>query len=302
MSDQQQQLGGSDGNPIISDDGLGDTGNIDHETINDGGQGGQDDGQINDELAAEHLALEDQARSQGWVPKEEFKGHPDDHKTARHYIEWGEMQANNRSMKSQMNTLRKSHEDEIVNLNIINKANTDRQIQEVKVKLNTAIEDGETDTANALVKQHADLVTQKNNLENAGVNTGQVDETDIAILRGEWEEKNPWFFNPTDPRVAAAHSAYNLATARGLGPVDAFKAVDERIAEMGGGSPRINQKRNLPGDTTSGGGGGGKTPKNRKLSMSDIHPSELPLRSAFPDGEEGTKIFLTSVENMRKGA
>ena len=291
MSEEQQQLG--EGDEMPNDDQLGGD-----DQINDDDQ--QADDQLENEINEQQSAVEEQAMNQGWVPKDQFKGHPDDHKTARHYVEWGEMQANNRSMKDQMNSLKKSHGDEIVGLNIINKANTDRQIKEVQSKINEAVENNDTAAVKGLIEEHSDLTTQKNNLENVSHGTSQADQSSVDLMRLEWEDKNPWFFDTSDPRVGVAHSAYNLAVARGANAEDAFKAVDAKVGVMQG-KPRVNHNRNLPGNTTNSSGGGNKQTKNRKLTMAEVNPSEQGLRAAFPDGAAGDEIFLKAFENMRKG-
>lgn len=286
MSGQQQAQLGDGETELIDDDLNNDDLNLGDELNNDDDPGDQ----MSD--------TEIQAREQGWLPKDEFKGNPDDHKSAKHYVEWGEMQANMRNMKGQMSGMRKTHDDEIVGLNTFHKADTERQLNEVKAQLATAIDDGDVEGAAALAQKQADLSVRKNDLENVPRGT---EPTDVDTMRLEWEDKNEWFFNPQDPRVAAAHSAYNLAIRQNKTPEEAFAAVDAKVSNMKG-APRINQNRNLPGDTTGGGQGGNRGTKARKLTMKEVPAEFLPMRDAYPDGEEGDKIFLTAVDNNMKGA
>ena len=98
----------------------------------------ENDGLDNNEdldLGDQMSDVERQARDQGWLPKNEFKGNPDDHKSAKHYVEWGDMKGIIKTIKNQMSHQKKSYEDQIVNQNILHKADTERQLAEVKAHL-----------------------------------------------------------------------------------------------------------------------------------------------------------------------
>ncbi len=260
----------------------------------------ENDGLDNNEdldLGDQMSDVERQARDQGWLPRNEFKGNPDDHKSAKHYVEWGDMKGSIKTIKNQMTHQKKSYEDQIVNQNILHKADTERQLAEVKAQLVTAIDDGDTTAATALAEKQSELNIQKNKLENVQTDAGA---NDVEIMRLEWEAENQWFFDQNDPRVAAAHSAYNLAIRKGGTPEEAFAAVDDRVSKMSG-KPKINQNRLNPSDTATSTGGGNRGTKARKITMNDVTPKEMHMRAAFPDGESGDKVFLKAIENSRKG-
>ncbi len=238
--------------------------------------------------------IELRAIDQGWTPKDDFKGDPDNWKPAKQFVEYGDLRSRLDTMNTQMRTIKKSHEEQITGLNIYHKADTDRQLTDLTAKINKAAEDGETEEVTNLIEQRDSLVEQKANLNVSRETNPQ----DAAILQGEWELDNQWVFDTSDPRAAIAHSAFQLAGAKGLSMTESLAFVEDKVS--GVKIQKVNPNRQLPGDTTNS-SGQRKGEKTRKLTMADLTPKELAMRAAFPDGEKGDEQFLKSAQNSRTG-
>lgn len=246
------------------------------------------------EEAPQLSEIEQRAYDQGWRPKDQFDGPEENWKPAKQYVEWGEMRGEIGSLKSQMKSREKQFDERLSNLNILHKAETERKIREVESRIKTAVEDGNTEEALALSTEKAELTQQKNTLD------VKSDPNADAILQGEWELNNQWIFDSSDPRSRAAHTAFNLATAKGLPMSERLSYVDDQISKMPA-QRKGNPNRALPADTTSSTVVGSKKKQGRKLTMKDLTPEELSYRDAFPDNEKGDKIFLQTVADMREG-
>lgn len=270
-----------------------DEANLQQQIVDDGekGKGGEADEEN------QHSESELAAMDKGWRPKEEWEGDPDDWRPAKQFLEWGEMRSTIKNQSSQINGMKKSYTQDISNLNAVHKKQLEIREKQIKSELKAAIKDGNEELAEELITEQGEIAGQKNSLDS----TGSANVQNDAVIQGEWEENNPWIFDATDPRAAAAHSAFNLATSKGITDMSEKLAfVDERVQKLGIGSGRVNQNRhkagNVAGSSVTGNGN-----KGRKLTMNDITSDESQLREIFADGPEGDKLFLKSIENMRKG-
>jgi len=236
--------------------------------------------------------VERQAFEDGWRPKEEWKGNPDNWKSAEHYVEWGEMKSNQRNMQNRMKQMEKSHNEQMENLNKFNRASTEAKLNDLQNKLNKAVEDGDTDAATAITKETIEVAS------NANPVVQRETQADESELMDDWLGNNAWFFDKSDPKSAYADNAYHRATRQGLLGKDRLDFVDKAIETNYSKAParKVNQNRNQASDYSSS---GGKAPKGgkQKLTMSDCTPQELQLREVFATDEK----FLESVQNSRKG-
>lgn len=246
----------------------------------------------NQEEEGQLSEIEQQAFDDGWRPKEEWKGNPDNWKSADHYVEWGEMKSNQRNMQSQMKRMDKSHNEQIENLNKFNKASTESKLNDLQAQLNKAVEDGDQEAATAITKQTVEVAS------NANTVVSRETQTDESDLMDDWLGNNAWFFDKSDPKVGFADNAYHRATRQGLAGKERLEFVDNAIETNYSKAPtkKVNQNRSQASDYSSS---GGKAPRGgkQKLTMADLSSDELKLREVFATDEK----FLESVQNSRKG-
>jgi len=256
-----------------------------------------DDG---DQYSEEEL----RAMEKGWRPKEEFEGNPDDWRSAKDFNEFGEMKKQLKNQESLIAGMKRSHNEEIGNLNMLHLKQLEDKEKELSDRLDKAVDEGDTDEAKKIMEEQKANAIEKAVVTSKGSSQMESPQ-EAAILQGEWEEKNDWVFEDT-PKARKAISAFKTAQAKGMNMKDSLAYIDERMVEFdeksggGLGGPDVNPNRLNPGITTgSGGRGSGK--QTRKLTMNDLTEGELKYRTLFADGEEGDKAFLKTIENNRKG-
>lgn len=234
--------------------------------------------------------MEQQAFDDGWRPKDEWKGNPDNWKSADHYVEWGDMKSQQRNMSSQLKQVQRSHNEQIENLNKFHKASTEAKLNDLQGKLNKAVEDGDTDAAAAISKEQIEIASNSNPVAQPAQS---VDESE---LMEQWYDDNSWFFDKSDPKAGFADNAYSLASRQGLTGRERLDFVDEKVSSKYSAKPKVNHNRNGASDY-SGSSGSAPRGKDKKLSMDDVTPQEMVMREVFATDA----VFLKSVQNSRKG-
>lgn len=296
-NDDKPQLG-------LTEDSLANLNNDNQDDNDDGDDNLNNDDDNNNDDDDGLTDIERTAMEQGWTPKEDFKGNPDNWKPAAQYVEWGEMKNSITTLTKSMKGMRKSHDEEIVNLNKFHKASLEAREAELVTQLEAAVEDGDFDKVKAITGEQGKIAVKKEQLDSDSLDNG--DEKSDAEIKAEWELENFWIGNPSDPRSGVANSAYNLAISKGKSMAEAIEFIDETIAEKfpdgvddnPGGKPKkkVNHNRNNPSRHSNNSGGGNS--RDTKLTMQDCTSEELKFRELFVTDEK----FLKTVANNRKGA
>jgi len=241
--------------------------------------------------------VERDARAQGWTPKEEFKGNPDNWKPAKQYVEWGVLQDNIKNLSGQVKGMKKSHNEEISNMNKYWEAALKEKESSLKAAMKVAVEDGDHDAVDNITAAQL----ENRDAQNALKKQHDPDAKSDTVLKAEWEIENDWISDPTDKRAGVANSAYTLAKAQGKSMAETLEFVNEKIQEKfpNGNKPgnRVNPNRNNPSDFSSGGRNGGGDARVTKITMKDCTQDELNMREVF----ETDEAFLKTVTNIRKG-
>lgn len=241
--------------------------------------------------------VERDARAQGWTPKEEFKGNPDNWKPAKQYVEWGVLQDNIKNLSGQVKGMKKSHNEEISNMNKYWEAALKEKESSLKAAMKVAVEDGDHDAVDNITAAQL----ENRDAQNALKKQHDPDAKSDTVLKAEWEIENDWISDPTDKRAGVANSAYTLAKAQGKSMAEILEFVNEKIQEKfpNGNKPgnRVNPNRNNPSDFSSGGRNGGGDARVTKITMKDCTQDELNMREVF----ETDEAFLKTVTNIRKG-
>jgi hypothetical protein len=247
-----------------------------------------------DELNEEEYSeVELVAMEQGWTRKDDFKGNPENWKPASQYVEWGDMRNSISNLTKQVKGMKKSHNEEIVDLNLMHKARLEADLSSLAKDFERAVEEGDLEGASAISAEQNLLANQHTQL-NVKPDT---DEAPDGVLQAEWELTNDWVNDKNDPRSGIAVSAFNLARAKNMSMSASLEFVNETIDGKfpnGVTTPSVNRNRNRASSHTTNGGGGGS--RTKKLSMSDCTSDELKFREVFATDAK----FLKTVENNRK--
>jgi hypothetical protein len=262
-----------------------------NEEENNNEEQGNDSDYTEDEL----IAME-----KGWRPKEEFQGDPADWRTAKQFNEFGEMKRMIKDSQARIDGMKRSHNDEISNLNLLHRRQLADKEADLKKQLHNAVEMGDVEQAEKIMEEQRSVSEQQASL-NSKVEQNE-NPQEAAVMQLEWENENDWVFEDS-PKARKAQAAFALARTRGMSMKETLGFVEERVSGMLNSDDRIpvNKNRLRPGQTTASGQRGGAKGKH-KLTINDCSSDELKYRELFPEGEAGDKAFLKTIENNRKEA
>ena len=245
----------------------------------------------NEPEAPEFTEVEQSAMDQGWS-KERYEEDPSNSRSAKDYVEWGDMKSQIRNQSAQMQGMKKAHNEAMVNLNIFNKAQSEQRLTALKSDLEKAVEDGDMEKVGKINDEQLSIAKQT---DIAPAQTQAVDETE---LMEQWYDDNPWFMDTSDPRTGFANSAHARATRKGLVGNERLAFVNEAVTTQFSSAPKakVNQNRNKASDYS--GSSGAPRSRERKLTMADIPADAMGMRELFPTDE----AFIKAFQNSQKGA
>lgn len=127
-------------------------------------------------------SVEDKAREQGWVNKDEWKGHSDDHRTATEFVERGRMFARFEADKNKINALETGMSEMRKMLQSQAKRNVDQDVEKLETAKGAAIEAGDRHEVSR-VEERIEQVRQSAP-EDAPTDSQAV--TDFKVRNVEW--------------------------------------------------------------------------------------------------------------------
>ena len=240
--------------------------------------------------APEFTEVEQKAMDQGWS-KDRYEEDPSNSRSAKDYVEWGDLHKQIRNMTGQISGMKKSHVADMTNLNIFNKAQTEQRLTALKSELAKAVEDGDIEKVGKINDEQLSIAKQA---DVAPVQEQAVDETE---LMEQWYDDNPWFMDSSDPRTSFANSAHTRATRKGLVGNERLAFVNEAVTTQFSSAPKpkINPNRSKASDYS--GSNGAPKSRERKLTMDDIPADAMSMRELF----ETDEAFIKSFQNSQKG-
>jgi hypothetical protein len=175
----------------------------------------------------------------------------------------------------------------------MHKSRLESDLASLAKRFETAVEEGDLEGASQISAEQNALTNQKNQLDTKQV----IDDAPDGVLQAQWELKNSWVNDASDPRSGVAVSAFNLARAQNMSMSASLEFVNETIEERypnGVQNTPVNHNRTKASSHTTNGGGGGS--RTKKLTMADCSSDELKFREVFATDAK----FLKTVENNRK--
>jgi hypothetical protein len=254
-----------------------------------------DDNQTDDnQEQGEELQLtkiEQKAYDQGWRPQDDFTGDEDSWKTAREYVQYGEIITLVKQNKKDNEDLKRDFDERLENTNKLNEARRKSEISDLKTKQREAVDLADTDAYDVTQKKIDELESQAVTTQPAQ----QGKDPDIT----EWETKNPWINDPNDERTAVAQSIFNNYTAQNKGATNAqaLAHVDGKISKLYP-TENTNARRDQPNTTESV----ARKPqrRNKDLSMADLTGDEKEEWNMFGRTMfKSEKAFLKAVKDAR---
>lgn len=207
-------------------------------------------------------AAEVQAMEQGWVPKEQWEGDPDQWRPAREFLDRGELfrkiEDQNRTIKDfkkALNDLQKHHQS-------VRETEYKRAIEALKHQKKIALNDGDADTV-VEIDDQIDLVKREQDKLRQEPVKQEAEELNPEFAA--WVDKNKWYNSDEGMRGYADGIGRTLAK-RGMSPAEVLKEVEKQVRENFPNKFR-NPNRDKPGNVEgSSNQSGGKAGNSFQLS------------------------------------
>jgi hypothetical protein len=238
----------------------------------------------------ELIALEQEARSRGHTTKDEWVSSgrdPELWKSAREYVEYGKI-------KEALEQKSQDFDRRIESLNKLHQTQLEKQRQELLSKQRDSVLEADTETYDKIQQQLDDIDKTR-----PAQPQPQQPKKDTAIL--EWEQRNPWSQNASDPRLHIANGLFQgyMASNPHANVSAALQYVDSQMAASAPAQQRQNPRRSAPNQHERG------TPSQRsggKITFSDLSPEERDMWNRAGQDIWGgdKKLFLQSVADSRR--
>jgi hypothetical protein len=205
--------------------------------------------------------VEQRAMDQGWVPKEEWTGDPDDWRPAREFIDRGELfkkiDDQSRTLKDYKRALEQlsQHNTKLAAVEY------QRAIQDLKRQKKEALDTGDSDAV-IEIDDRIDAV------KHAQTQIPQVKIPDVAEsnpIFQNWQERNSWYNSNRVMRVFADRIGLEAAKA-GKTPVEVLSIVEQEVKKEFA-SKFSNPNRDKPGAVETSRGRG--TASKETFTLSD---------------------------------
>ncbi len=240
---------------------------------------------------AQISTIEDQAREQGWVPKEEFQG--DEHKwvEAGEFIRRGELFKKidqvSRSAKRAEQTLAQFKNHYLKMQDIANQ----NAIKSLKAERAAARADGDFEKVDAIEEQIETVKEYNETAKQEILTATEVPEVHPEVA--EWVERNDWY-NKDLPMKAYADSVAMQLSRQGIQGSALLKGID---AEVRKAFPAkfSNPNRERPGAVE------GSTPRGRASKDSfELSDQEQRIMNAFVrDGVMTKEQYITDLKKVK---
>ena len=246
------------------------------------------------------------ARSNGWLPKDEFTGDEADWRDFHEFNRHGELIGALREARASERRARQAAEESLARNNQFHEQQNKvlrGQIEGLQSQLKEAIRDGDVESATA-IQQSIDT-TREAIQEPVETTTHNMDEAQAII--GEWNAKNAWIDEDT-PKAAYAKAQFtrfiqdNSTTFNGtptqmieraIAHVDA--SVEKEFSEQQTNPNRERSGKYVRGRTAQ------RASKAPSLTMNDLTREEMGVWQAQSGSYKDEAEFLSVVADARKG-
>jgi hypothetical protein len=175
----------------------------------------------------ELTAVEQKAMDEGWVPKDEWEGDPDQWRPAKEFVDRGELfkkiEDQNRTIKEFKRTL----DDLKMHHSKVRETEYKRALEALKEQKKTAIADGDGERVVELDDQ-IDLVKDEQRNLNQPKPQERVDSPNPEFTA--WMDRNKWYQTKRPMKAFADDLGRELA-ARGNSPSEVLKEVERQVKQ-----------------------------------------------------------------------
>lgn len=236
-------------------------------------------------------SYEDQAREQGWKPKEEYEGDPDKWRPAKEFVERGELFGKIDIMGRELKETKKA-------LKLLQEHNTKiketeykRAVDELKALQKKHLEEGNSDGYLETTELLTDIKAEQKAREVTAQNTPK--QPDIRFT--EWVDQNKWYSSDAEMRDYADVVGMGYAQKNpGLDPEDVLKFVTAQVKTRYRDkfqNPNRNKPSTVEGTNTT------SSPKTNSFELTD---DERKVMNTFiRTGAMTKEEYIAQVKQMR---
>lgn len=234
------------------------------------------------ESAPQVNETENQAREQGWVPKEEWSGEGK-WRDAESFLDRGELYQKISSQRKKLQELERNQQAFNSHLSVVREAEYKRALATLRTEKKAALIDGDPDK---LID--VDEKIRAVEREQLAINQPQVQPEQVAVAEqfNEWRTKNTWYDNPETDHLKAYADAEGIKLAKsGMPPEEVLKNV-EALVRRKFSEKFINPNRSKAGAVESGAGKGGSQKESYALTDSERNVMNRLIKSGTMTKEQ----------------
>jgi hypothetical protein len=204
--------------------------------------------------------IEQRASEQGWRPKDEWDGEPDDWRTAREFLDRGEffrkIDDQNRTIKE----LRKTQIDLTKHLETVRKTEFQRALATLKNQKKTALAEGDVERVIELDDEIAETRTQ---MAQAPVQHPVEVDPQLNPIFVSWKQRNSWYDTSDAMRAYADRLGNQLTGSPSEILAEVEKAVKKEFAH------KFENPRRQAASAVEGGANKGPASKKEDFKLTD---------------------------------
>lgn len=236
-------------------------------------------------------SYEDQARSQGWKPKEEYEGDPEKWRPAKEFVERGELFGKIDSMGKELKETRKALKMLQEHHSKVKETEYNNALKELKALQKKHLEEGNSDGYLEATELLTDLKAEQKAREVITKNTPtQPDPRFVA-----WANENKWY--QTDQELKQYADVVGLGYAQanpGLDPEEVLEYVTAQVKSRFK-DKFVNPNRSKPNSVE-----GASTPAQGKSSAVELSDDERKVMNTFiRQGIMSKEEYLAEIKKMR---
>jgi hypothetical protein len=253
---------------------------------------------------------EERARHDGWVPQAEFKGNPDEWRSAQAYNDRGVLIGSVRAAQKTATDAQARADKALERNNIFHQQQNDMQkkrIDDLERRLKATVEVGDTaefERIDAEIKAEKANYVPVEPIEETP--PPQVDRSEAVSLVEEWNAENPWI-KEHSPEAAFAKAEFERYMQQNNTPgkdptilmKGAIAAVEHAMDRGDHDNQSINENRSRPSKFSRGRRGAGRS--TGTLTMADLDRGEMGVWRAQQSAYANEEEFLAVVADARRG-
>lgn len=225
--------------------------------------------------------IEQKAREEGWVPKEEWEGNPDEWRPAKEFVDRGELfkkiEDQNRTIKqfkATLDAMSKHHAQ-------VREVEYKRALETLKAQKKEALVEGDADAVIDLDEKIALVREEQRELKEAP--PVAVEPVGNPVL-DRWQDRNSWY--GSDRAMTAFTDALGRELhAKGVSLTDALAEIDKQVKVEFAHKFR-NPNKDKPGMVESSSNRGGKNADSFELSEEERQVMHKLVKSGVMTKEE----------------